>query len=494
MDACTAGGFPQGFLWGGAIAANQYEGAWDVGGKGLSVADCATYKPNVDKRDYKALHGITSAQVREAMASTDTRRYPRRHGVDGYHHYKQDIDLCAEMGFKTLRISIQWTRLFPTGTEEEPLESGLAFYEDVLSYLREKGIEPLVTLHHYEQPLYLANHYGGWYDRRVIALFLRFCEACFRRYGPLVKYWLTFNEVDSAFRHPWTTVGVCEDRFPEDQREEVIYQCVHNQMVASALTTKMLHQMVPDAQMGCMLTRTLTYPLDCNPKNQLLAQRDNRENYMYADVQALGAYPSWQRRYWERHGIHVDMGLDDEAILAQYPVDFVSFSYYNSMVDSIDAARREKVGGNLATGVRNPYLATSDWGWRVDADGLRYALIDMWDRYHKPLFVVENGLGAEDEADPQTGRIEDDYRIDYLRRHVEAIRDAIDDGVTVMGYTPWGCIDLVSLSTCQMSKRYGFVYVDLDDEGNGSYARSRKKSFFWYQRVIASNGEDLDSA
>lgn len=215
---------------------------------------------------------------------------------------------------------------------------------------------------------------------------------------------------------------------------------------------------------------------------------------MYTDVQALGAYPSWQRGYWERHGIHVDMGLDDEAILAQYPVDFVSFSYYNSMVDSIDAARREKVGGNLATGVRNPYLATSDWGWQVDADGLRYALIDMWDRYHKPLFVVENGLGAEDEADPQTGRIEDDYRIDYLRRHVEAIRDAIDDGVTVMGYTPWGCIDLVSLSTCQMSKRYGFVYVDLDDEGNGSYARSRKKSFFWYQRVIASNGEDLDSA
>lgn len=482
--------FPDGFLWGGATAANQCEGAWDVGGKGLTVADVVAYKPHVDKRDYKALHGITSAQIEAAMASDDLHEYPRRHGIDFYHRYKEDIDLFAEMGFKTLRLSIQWARLFPTGTEEKPNEEGVAFYEGLLSYLRERGIEPLVTLHHYEQPLYLANHYDGWHDRKVIDLFVRYARVCFERFGHLVRYWLSFNEIDSVFRHPWTTIGICEDRYPADELEQIIYQCVHNQFVASALATKLLHQLVPGAQMGCMLTRTLTYPLNCDPQNMLLAQRDNRENYLYADVQVRGAYPSWVWRYWQDRGIRVDFGLDDEAILAQYPVDFVSFSYYMSLVDSTDADRREKVGGNLATGVRNPYLETSDWGWQVDPQGLRYALIDLWDRYQRPLFIVENGLGAHDVVN-KDGSIDDDYRIDYFRSHIKAIAAAIADGVEVMGYTPWGCIDLVSLSTCEMSKRYGFIYVDLDDDGNGSYARSRKKSFWWYQGVIASNGEVL---
>ena len=357
--------FPDGFLWGGATAANQCEGAWDVGGKGLTVADVVAYKPHVDKRDYKALHGITSAQIEAAMASDDLHEYPRRHGIDFYHCYKEDIDLFAEMGFKTLRLSIQWARLFPTGTEEKPNEEGVAFYEGLLSYLRERGIEPLVTLHHYEQPLYLANHYDGWRDRKVIDLFVRYARVCFERFGHLVRYWLSFNEIDSVFRHPWTTIGICEDRYPADELEQIIYQCVHNQFVASALATKLLHQLVPGAQMGCMLTRTLTYPLNCDPQNMLLAQRDNRENYLYADVQVRGAYPSWVWRYWQDRGIRVDFGLDDEAILAQYPVDFVSFSYYMSLVDSTDADRREKVGGNLATGVRNPYLETSDWVGRL---------------------------------------------------------------------------------------------------------------------------------
>lgn len=267
--------FPDGFLWGGATAANQCEGAWDVGGKGLTVADVVAYKPHVDKRDYKALHGITSAQIEAAMASDDLHEYPRRHGIDFYHRYKEDIDLFAEMGFKTLRLSIQWARLFPTGTEEKPNEEGVAFYEGLLSYLRERGIEPLVTLHHYEQPLYLANHYDGWRDRKVIDLFVRYARVCFERFGHLVRYWLSFNEIDSVFRHPWTTIGICEDRYPADELEQIIYQCVHNQFVASALATKLLHQLVPGAQMGCMLTRTLTYPLNCDPQNMLLAQRDN---------------------------------------------------------------------------------------------------------------------------------------------------------------------------------------------------------------------------
>lgn len=483
--------FPEGFLWGGATAANQCEGAWDVDGKGLSVADCTTYKPKVDKKDYAALHGITDEQIKEAEASTDIHVYPKRHGIDFFHRYKEDIALFQEMGFKTLRVSIQWTRLFPTGTEEEPLQAGIDYYRDLFRTMKDAGIEPLVTLHHYEMPLYLANHYDGWGKREVIDFFLRFCEVCFREFGKYVTYWLTFNEIDSVFRHPWTTIGVCTERYPEDKREELIYQCVHNQFVASALATKMLHEMVPGAQMGCMVTRTLTYPENCNPKNMLLAQKDNRDNYFYSDVQVLGEYPQHVLNYWKRKGIHVEFGMGDEAILKQYPVDFVSFSYYMSMVDSIDADKREKVGGNLATGVKNPFLPISDWGWQVDPDGLTYALIDMQDRYHKPLFIVENGLGAYDKVN-EDGTIDDDYRIDYFREHIKAIGAAIEEGVDVMGYSPWGCIDLVSMSTCEMDKRYGFIYVDLDNEGNGTYARSKKKSFDWYQKVIATNGADLD--
>ncbi len=490
QDPCAASPFPEGFLWGGATAANQCEGAWDEAGKGLTVADCTTYKPNVDVKDYQALHGITSAQIAEAEASRDTHRYPKRHGIDFYHRYKEDIALFAEMGFKCLRVSIQWARLFPTGMEDEPLQAGIDYYRDLFETMRAAGIEPLVTLHHYEMPLYLANHTQGWYQRQVIGLFVRFAKVCFREFGPYVKYWLTFNEIDSAFRHPWTTVGICPDRFESNKLEEVIYQCVHNQLVASALATKHLHQMVPGAQMGCMLTRTLTYPLNCDPRNMLLAQRDNRENYWYGDVQAFGRYPRWLLNEWAEKGIHIDFGEADEEILATYPVDFVSFSYYQSMVDSTDAAEREKVCGNLATGVKNPYLATSDWGWQIDPDGLTYALIDMCDRYRKPLFIVENGLGAYDKVE-EDGSIHDPYRIEYFRQHIKAIAAAIRAGVDVMGYTPWGCIDLVSMSTCQMSKRYGFVYVDLDDEGQGTYERRRKDSFWWYQRVIATNGADL---
>ena len=483
--------FPEGFLWGGALAANQCEGAWNVGGKGLTVADCATYKPHVDPKDYKAQVGMTSEQVAAAVASDDEHEYPRRHGNDFYHHYEEDLDLCQEMGFKTLRVSIQWARLYPTGTEAEPLQEGIDFYRRLFEAMRAHDIEPLVTLHHYEQPLALTDLYGGWYDRAVIDHFVRYAKTCFAEFGDLVKYWLTFNEIDSVFRHCFTTIGLLLDRYPEDKHEEIIYQSVHNQFVASALATKALHEMVPDAAMGCMLTRTLVYPLDCNPKNILLAQRENRENYFYSDVQVLGQYPAWVKRYWAKKGIHVDMGLDDEAILACYPVDFISFSYYQSVVDSIDADKREKVGGNLTTGVKNPYLPTSDWGWQMDPDGLHYSLIDMWDRYRLPLFIVENGLGAHDKVEPD-GRINDDYRIDYFRGHIAAIGAAIDDGVDVVGYTPWGCIDCVSMSTCQMSKRYGFVYVDLDDDSKGTYARSRKKSFYWYQQVIETNGAELD--
>lgn len=482
--------FPQGFLWGGAMAANQCEGAWNVDGKGMSVADCSIYKPNLDPKDYIGQHSITSADIEAAMKCDDAGLYGKRHGIDFYHRYKEDLALFEEMGFKTLRVSIAWTRIFPNGIEETPNEKGLQYYENLFTEMRKRNIEPLVTLHHYEMPLYLSNHYDGWYRREVIDLFLRFCKTVFTRYKGLVRYWLTFNEIDSVFRHPFTTIGIVTDRYPKEKLEEIIYQALHHQFIAGALAAKYLRQIIPDGKIGCMLTRTLSYPENCHPKNCLLAQKDNRFNYFFADVQVFGEYPQFILNEWKEKGLEIVRQPGDEEILKQYPADFVSFSYYMSLVSSIEAEKREKVNGNLTGGVKNPYLGVTEWNWQIDPDGLHFALVDMYDRYRKPLFIVENGLGNKDRIEAD-GSIMDDYRIDYFREHIEAIADAIADGVEVMGYTPWGCIDMVSMSTCQMSKRYGFIYVDLDDLGNGTYDRKRKKSFYWYQKVIKTNGEDL---
>lgn len=482
--------FPEGFLWGGATAANQCEGAWNEDGKGMSVADCSTYKPKVDPKDYVAQHGITDADIKAAMESDDVSLYGKRHGIDFYHRYKEDLDLFTEMGFKVLRVSIAWTRIFPTGVEEEPNEKGLQFYEDLFTEMRKRNIEPLVTLHHYEMPLYLSNNYDGWYQRPVVDMFIKFCKVVFKRYKDLVKYWLTFNEIDSVFRHPFTTIGLVTDRYPKEKLEEIIYQSLHHQFVASSLATKYMREIIPGAQMGCMLTRTLTYPENCDPRNCILALKDNRDNYFYADVQVFGEYPKFIKKQWEKKGINVKIEQGDEEILKLHTVDFVSFSYYMSLVSSIDAEKREKVNGNISTGVKNPYLDVTEWNWQVDPIGLQYSLIDLYDRYRKPLFIVENGLGNKDKIE-EDGSIIDDYRIAYFRDHIQAIADAIEDGVDVMGYTPWGCIDLVSMSTCQISKRYGFIYVDADDLGNGTYNRKKKKSFEWYKKVISNNGTDL---
>ncbi|RDY32176.1 glycoside hydrolase family 1 protein [Lachnotalea glycerini] len=484
--------FPKGFLWGGATAANQCEGAWNENGKGISVADCSMYKSEIDPSDYKAQHSITSQDIEEAMLSQDTSKYAKRHGIDFYHRYKEDLDLFQEMGFKILRVSIQWTRIYPNGIEKEPNESGLQYYEDLFQEMHKRDIEPLVTLHHYEMPLYLSNHYDGWYQREVIEFFLKFCKTVYKRYKGLVKYWLTFNEIDSVFRHPFTTIGLVEDRYPKEKWEEIIYQAVHNQFVASALATKYLHEIIPEAQMGCMITRTLTYPENCHPQNALIALKENRKNFYYSDVQVRGEYPSHIKREWERKNIKIIFGKEDENILKEYPVDFVSFSYYMSRVSSMDEANKEQVSGNLTSGVKNPYLETTQWNWQVDPTGLCISLIELYDRYGKPLFIVENGLGSRDMMESD-GSIQDDYRIQYYQEHIKAIEAAIEEGVEVMGYTPWGCIDMISMSTCQMSKRYGFIYVDLDDNGNGSYERKKKKSFNWYKQVIASNGKDLEN-
>lgn len=483
--------FPDNFLWGGAIAANQCEGAWNEDGKGMSVADVAMFKPNVDKKDYVSQWHIDMNDIRKARETDDVVYYPKRHGVDFYHHYEEDIALFAEMGFKTLRLSIAWTRLFPNGDEEKPNEKGLLFYENVFKCLRKHNIEPLVTLSHYEMPLYLVENYEGWASREVVDMFVKFATTCFERYKDLVKYWLTFNEIDSVFRHPFTTVGIVEDNYAsKNEAEEAIYKALHHQLVASALVTKYAREIIPGAQIGCMVTKTLTYPETCNPEDIYLAMMDNRTNNLYTDVQVRGKYPLWIKKLWEDKGFEIPILEGDEEILAAHTVDFISFSYYMSMVQSIHAEKREKVGGNLTTGVKNPYLSTSEWGWQIDPKGLEISLIDLYDRYQKPLWIVENGLGYNDVVN-EDGTIEDDYRINYFADHFKAIGHAIENGVEVMGYTSWGCIDIVSASTSQMSKRYGFIYVDVDDYNKGTYKRLKKKSFDWYKKVIETNGEIL---
>ncbi|PXX75840.1 glycoside hydrolase family 1 protein [Dielma fastidiosa] len=484
--------FPKGFLWGGAIAANQCEGAWNLDGKGMSVADVASYKPHVDVKDYKSQWHTGPEDIKIAMETQDDTYYPKRRGIDFYHHYKEDIALFGEMGFKTLRVSIAWTRIFPNGDEAEPNEAGLAYYEDLFKTLRAHNIEPLVTLSHYEMPLYLVNEFDGWVSREVVDMFVKFAKVCFDRYKDLVKYWLTFNEIDSVFRHPFTTVGVVEEKYEnKDKAEEAIYQALHHQFVASALAVKYGHEIIPGSQIGCMVTKTLTYPETCNPEDIYLAQKDNRMNFFYTDVQVLGEYPLFIKQYFKKRNFDIKMIEGDAEILKLHTVDFISFSYYMSMVQSIHAAQREKVGGNLVTGVKNPYLPTSEWGWQVDPVGLRISLIDLYDRYHKPLWIVENGIGAYDKVE-EDGSIQDDYRIEYFRNHFIEIAKAIDEGVECMGYTSWACIDIVSASTSQMSKRYGFIYVDADDLGNGTYERKKKKSFDWYKKVIETNGDYLN--
>ncbi|MGL5438033.1 MAG: glycoside hydrolase family 1 protein [Lachnospiraceae bacterium] len=480
--------FPEKFLWGGALAANQAEGAWNVGGKGLSVADVATYKPNVDVKNYKAHVAVTTDGIRAAAEDVDGTCYPKRRGIEFYHHYKEDLSLFAEMGFRCLRVSIAWTRLYPTGEEACANPEGVKFYQEMFQEMRRLQIEPLVTLSHYEMPLALALNYNGWTDRGVIDLFVRFCTTCFEEFGDYVKLWLTFNEVDSIIRHPFTTAGIIPDQC-QGEELKCCYQALHHQFVAAALVTRLCHELIPGSQVGCMLTKLMTYPRTCAPDDVAATQQKNLDNHFYSDVMVFGEYPRMKSVELKQSGYLPVMVEGDDAILKAGTVDFVSFSYYMSMTESVDPDA-ERTPGNTVLGVKNPYLKSSEWGWQVDPVGLRISLIELYDRYKKPLFIVENGIGAKDMPD-QNGRIYDDYRIEYFRSHFLEMEKAIEQGVELMGYTSWAPIDLVSASTSQMSKRYGFIYVDLDDLGNGSQKRYRKDSFYWYKKVIESNGADL---
>ena len=485
--------FPEGFLWGGATAANQFEGGWKEGGKGISVSDVALFTDPKSLKELTDVHGlcdITDEMIDQALATDDEVYYPKRHASDFYHHWKEDIKLLGEMGFKVYRLSIAWSRIFPNGDELVPNEAGLKFYDDIFDECAKYGIEPLVTMSHYEPPLEFARKYNGWYARRAIDFFVRYVDVITRRYKNKVKYWLTFNEIDSIIRHPFMTGGLIESRFKPEEFEEVCFQAMHHQFVASALATKVTHDNIPDAKVGCMLTKLTYYPYTCKPEDVLEAQQRMRSIYCFSDTQVHGEYPAYLLSMYKNKGFNINMTEEDLRIMKEYPVDFIPFSYYSSSCVAKDDTGLNKTAGNTVTAIKNPHIPSSDWGWQIDPIGLRVSLVDLYDRYRKPLFIVENGLGAKDEL--IDGKVHDDYRIDYLKQHCQAMYEAIhEDGVELMGYTTWGCIDLVSNSTNQMSKRYGFVYVDVDDYGNGSYKRYKKDSFDWYKQVIATNGASI---
>lgn len=472
--------FPKDFLWGGATAANQIEGAYDVDGRGLANVDVI---PHGELR----FPVITGKKLVDGFIEGE--HYPAKQGIQFYDNYKEDIKLFAEMGFKTFRMSIAWSRIYPKGDEDKPNEKGLQFYEDVFKELKKYNIEPLVTITHFDCPMHLIKEYGGWKNRKLIGFYENLVTTLFTRYKGLVKYWITFNEINVILFAPFMGAGL--EILPEEDEKQAKYQAIHHELVASSLATKIAREIDPDILIGCMLAAGSTYPYTPNPEDVWQALQKERESYFFVDVQSRGEYPRYALKEFEREGIEIEMEPNDLELLKEYTVDFISFSYYMSKVTSTDP-EIEKTAGNMFAGVKNPYLESSEWGWQIDPLGFRITMNALYDRYQKPLFVVENGLGAKDvvEAD---GSINDDYRIDYLRSHIEAMRDAINiDGVPVIGYTTWGPIDLVSASTGEMSKRYGFIYVDRQDDGTGTYKRSKKRSFDWYKKVIASDGEDLD--
>lgn len=468
------------FLWGGATAANQCEGGYNEGGRGLANVDVTPH----GKDRYPVLAG------KMKMLELDSEHYyPALKSIDMYHHFREDIKLFGEMGFKTYRLSIGWTRIFPNGDELEPNEEGLKFYEELFKECHKYGIEPLVTITHFDCPIHLIKEYGGWRNRKLIEFYQRLVTVLFNRYKGLVKYWLTFNEINMILHAPFIGGGIV---FEEgDNESQIKFTAAHNQLVASAYATKIAHEVDPNNKVGCMLAAGNYYPYTCHPEDVFKAMNLDRENYFFIDVQSRGEYPKYALKQLEREKIDVGMTEEDKRILKENTVDFISFSYYSSRTASADPEVNKTTSGNIFASLKNPYLKASEWGWQIDPLGLRITMNMLYDRYQKPLFIVENGLGAKDVL-TENGEVIDDYRIDYLRAHIKSFMDAVElDGIELWGYTPWGCIDLVSAGTGEMSKRYGFIYVDRDDAGNGSLKRSKKKSFTWYKNVISSNGEIL---
>lgn len=480
----AAQGFPKDFLWGGAIAANQAEGAFLEGGKGWCVADILKVQDQGDLKK-KSNKETTIKDIEFAMQDQNG-YYPKRYGIDFYHTYKEDLKLLAETGMKTFRTSINWARIYPNGDDEMPNEEGLQFYDELIDEIIKNGMVPLITLSHYEMPLHLAVEYDGWYNRKTIDFFVKYCETCFRRYKDKVKYWILVNQINLIHHESFNHLGIPADRV--ENLLEAKYQGIHNECTACAIATKIGHEINPDFRLGMMVYDGLSEPLTCKPEDVLANMLRNQREYFFSDLLLRGTYPGYMIRYFSDHHLNIDIRPEDEQVLRENTADFLAISYYYTICASAESTSTDDINDDGA--LMNPHIDASEWGWGIDPLGLRTVLNTYYDRYQKPIIIAENGYGTFDMIS-EDGQIHDEKRISYLRQHVEQMKEAIKDGVEVIGYYPWGPIDIVSCSSSEMSKRYGFIYVDQDDYGQGSKKRMKKDSFYWYQRVIASNGEEL---
>lgn len=469
------------FLWGTAIAANQYEGGYNKDQRGLSNIDLLPFGKN-RMQVAKGLFGLNELGKDE--------RYPSRSAVNGYEYYLKDLKMLAQTGIKAFRFSISWTRIFPKGNETKPNEKGLQFYDRIIDECQRLGIEPIVTINHFDVPYYLMQKYGSWKNRKMIKYYLNLCQVLFERYKNKVRYWLTFNEINMILHLPYTAAGIIFDSNDKQHIEQIKYQAAHHQLLASAKAVQLAHKIDPNNKVGCMLAAACVYPNTCSPEDTWMAMNEEQKNYFFTDVQVRGEYPNYAKKYFENHNLDIQKSSDDETILRNGTVDFISISYYNSRVASGNKNLDKNTAGNIFASLKNPYLKVSEWGWPIDPLGFRITLNKIYNRYQKPIFVVENGLGAKDQF--EAGQIHDDYRIDYLREHIRTMKATIlEDGVDILGYANWSGIDLISASTGELSKRYGLIYVDLDEKGVGTGKRYLKDSYFWYKKVIATNGNDL---
>lgn len=499
--------FPNDFLWGGASAANQYEGGWNEGGRGVAVHDLMTDGTKDEPRRIYCMNNSgdeVTIQQGECIPFgyeghlKEGYYYPSHQATDFYHNFKEDIALMAEMGFKTFRLSISWTRVFPNGDDERPNEAGLQFYDSVIDELIAHGIEPLVTILHFDMPLNLASRYGGWANRKLIDFYLNFATTLFERWRDKVTYWITVNEINVLGGY-WT-LGLASNNRKDgsfsNQGETpmgdagIKLQSIHHLLVASARANAIAREVNPHFKLGTMYALSGIYPATCHPDDVFGAYEFRRKALMFSDVTMRGAYPNYAQSIFDAYGFELEQEDGDEDLLRENTSDFLAFSYYRTTAFDRNSPNTTTTGGQQAS--PNPYLEKTPWGWPIDPKGLRFVLNELYDRYQKPLFVVENGMGNVDTLEPD-GSVHDEYRIAYLRDHIAEMRDAVEiDHVDLLGYTMWSAVDIVSAGTGEMKKRYGLVYVDLDDKGNGSLKRYRKDSFYWYKRVIATNGSCLE--
>ncbi len=481
--------FPKGFLWGTSISAEQAEGAWDEGGKSPVQIDYATagsttehrkiWYLNADgERESMGLWGHLPAGAKYQIF--DDLHYTNHDACDFYHHWEEDLNLFAEMGFTTFNTSLAWSRIYPYGVQGGVNKEGVEFYRKVFTKARELGMDPVITLYKYDEPVYFEETYGGWENRAMIDEFVAFAKTCFTEYKGLINKWMTFNEINILIAFP--------GKGGDMQRT---YEELHNQMIASAKSVIAAHEIDPEIKVGAMLCGICSYPLTPDPEDVMANYKHFQDKFCYCgDAMLRGEYPSYSTRIWKENNVCLNISEEDKQILREGKSDFLGFSYYMSNCITTHA-NEEQIGGNMQMGIKNPYLKASDWGWQIDPVGYKYFLHLMYDRYQVPLFDVENGLGAFDTVD-EDGCIHDTYRIDYHRAHIQKLKEAVEEGVDIFGYTTWGGLDLVSAGTGQMEKRYGMIYVDMDDKGNGTFERKRKDSFFWYKKCIESNGDELD--